>query len=78
MKVTFKRKIQVVLVFVAVLVLFAGCGLKKENNKNGDNLETSGKSDAEKLTVYASVYPMYDFTKKVGGDKVNVDRKSVV
>jgi len=72
MKVTFKRKIQVVLVFVAVLVLFAGCGLKKENNKNGDNLETSGKSDAEKLTVYASVYPMYDFTKKVGGDKVNV------
>lgn len=29
-------------------------------------------AEGEKLTVYASFYPMYDFASKVGGDKVNV------
>ncbi len=29
-------------------------------------------AEGEKLTVYASFYPMYDFAMKVGGDKVTV------
>lgn len=49
-----------VLVFIVVFAL-VGCG---RDVKKAD-------SDS-KITVYTSFYPMYDFTKKVGGDRVNV------
>ena len=44
-----------------VVFVVAGCGsdAKKANSDS-------------KITVYTSFYPMYDFTKKVGGDRVNV------
>ena len=34
---------------------------------NNDNKNTSGK-----LTIYTSIYPIYDFTKKIGGEKIAV------
>lgn len=30
-------------------------------------------TDDNKVTIYASIYPMYDFAKKIGGDKVKVN-----
>lgn len=44
------------LVFIFRDFYFRGC-LPKDNNK---------------IKVYTSVYPIYDFTSKIGGDKVAV------
>ena len=53
------------LVMSATFVL-AGCG----SNEGQKASSYSEKSD--KLKVTASFYPMYDFSKKIGGDKVEV------
>lgn len=53
------------LVMSATFVL-AGCG----SNEGQKASSSSEKSD--KLKVTASFYPMYDFSKKIGGDKVEV------
>lgn len=51
---------------MAVLALTAVLGLSGCGEKNKVSV------DDGKLTVYTSFYPMYDFTKKIGGDKINV------
>lgn len=53
------------LVMSATFVL-VGCG----SNEGKKGSSSSEKSD--KLKVTASFYPMYDFSKKIGGDKVEV------
>lgn len=53
------KKLTVML--LAFCLLFTGCSSKEEV-----------KTDEGKLQVYASFYPMYDFAKKIGGDKVEV------
>jgi len=32
----------------------------------------AGRDDSGKITVYTSIYPVYDFAKKIGGDKINL------
>lgn len=49
-------------------VFLAGCG-------NEDSSSSKKKSDG-KLTIYTTIYPIEDFTKKIGGDNVTV--KSVI
>ncbi|SUB74731.1 metal ABC transporter substrate-binding protein [Peptoniphilus indolicus] len=59
------KKISLV-VMTFVLLLLAACG-----NKN--SAEKSEAVDSrEKLKVYASVYPVYDFVNKIGGDKIEL------
>lgn len=54
-------------IFVILLaLLFTACSKPTANNE-AKNEESNGK-----LNVYASVYPIYDFTKKIGGDKINL------
>ena len=54
-------------IFVILLaLLFTACSKPAANNE-AKNEESNGK-----LYVYASVYPIYDFTKKIGGDKINL------
>lgn len=54
-------------IFVILLaLLFTACSKPAANNE-AKNEESNGK-----LNVYASVYPIYDFTKKIGGDKINL------
>lgn len=44
----------------------AGCSSSKESvNKNN--------SEATKLTVYTTIYPLQDFAKKIGGEFVDVE-----
>lgn len=47
-------------IFFIIIILFSifGCN---------DNKNSSGK-----LQIYASIYPIYDFAKKIGGDKIEV------
>lgn len=52
------------LIIVACLALLAGC-----SNKSKGGL---GKKDKNKVSVYTSFYAMYDLTKKIGGDKINI------
>ncbi len=52
--------------FLAVLALFftlAGCGGEKGKRGQG----------SEKLTIYTTVFPLEDFTKKIGGKYVHVE-----
>ncbi|MED3824134.1 metal ABC transporter substrate-binding protein [Priestia flexa] len=43
----------------------AGCG--------ADNSDEQASSKDDKLTVYTTIFPLQDFTKKIGGDEVNVE-----
>lgn len=51
-------------IFFLLLILFivAGCGTN----------ENSGEKESEKIIVYTTVFPLEDFTKKIGGDYVEV------
>lgn len=60
-----KKSIALFLSFIFILLFAAGCG-------NTEGQDASADSQ-EKLTVYASFYPMYDFASKIGGDKANVE-----
>ena len=54
-------------VLLAASFALAGCG----SAAKGGN-DAAAKKDEGKLKVTASFYPMYDFAKKIGGDKVEV------
>jgi zinc transport system substrate-binding protein len=47
-------------------IVLSGCG-NSESVNEGD-----GKSEKEKLTIFTTIYPLEDFTKKIGGDYVEV------
>jgi zinc transport system substrate-binding protein len=51
-------------VLTSILIL-AGCGISKSAN-------TEEKTERETLTVYTTIYPLEDFTEKIGGKFVNV------
>jgi zinc transport system substrate-binding protein len=61
----FSRIILVALSLV-VLVVVSACGNSNEDNK------ASSEKNQNKIQVVASFYPMVEFTKNIGGDKVNV------
>ncbi len=54
-------------VALALSVLLVGC---KSNNKTTSDM--TDKEDNSTKTVYTTIYPIYDFTKKIVGDKMNV------
>lgn len=56
----FKKITSVLLSFVMVCALFAGCSNTGEQKDNG------------KLNVVCTIYPQYDFIKAIAGDKVNL------
>ena len=49
-------------IFLIIIILISIFACSNNDNKN-----TSGK-----LTIYTSIYPIYDFTKKIGGEKITV------
>ncbi|WP_434509584.1 metal ABC transporter substrate-binding protein [Desulfitobacterium sp. AusDCA] len=60
--------VSLILLFMSALIL-SGC----DSKVNTQNSNMGSSSDpGKKLTVYTSFYPMYDLTKKVGGDKINL------
>lgn len=59
----------VFLVGSLVLFLLTGCGSTQKTTA-GDT--KNDQAQGEKLSVYTSFYPMYDFASKIGGDKVNI------
>lgn len=59
-----KLGLKVSAVIVAASFALAGC--------SGGQAGQAKKNDGSKPKVYTSFYPMYDFTSKIGGDKVEV------
>ena len=55
-------------VVLALSVLLVGC---KSNNKT-TNSASNETNDGTTKTIYTTIYPIYDFTKKIVGDKMNV------
>ena len=51
-------------ILLIIIILFSIITITCNNN---DNKNASGK-----LQIYTSVYPIYDFTKKIGGEKIAV------
>lgn len=50
--------------FILLSLLATGCGSKQA--------PATGVNAPQRLTVYTSVYPVYDFTKKIGGTSIEV------
>jgi zinc transport system substrate-binding protein len=48
------------------ILILSGCGNTKTVSKSDEN------KDLETLTVYTTIYPLEDFTKKIGGEFVEV------
>ncbi|EFI42674.1 metal ABC transporter substrate-binding protein [Peptoniphilus sp. oral taxon 386] len=61
------RKLKLFSIIIALIVFTVGCGNVGDKNNKTDE-ETEGK-----LKVYASIYPMYDFAGKIGGDKIDLN-----
>ena len=59
-----KLGLKVSALLVSASFALAGCSGASTNQAN--------KEDSGKIKVYTSFYPMYDFTSKIGGDKVDV------
>ena len=63
----YKTKIIALLLLVSILFACNQSATPKEIKE-----EVTGEVSDETLTVFTSLYPMYDFAKKIGGEKVNV------
>ena len=50
------------LLLVIPMLFTIGCSKENESDQNSEG----------KIKIYTSIYPVYDFAKKVGGDKVDV------
>ena len=56
-----QKRVLVLLLLLIVLLPAAGCSKQPAESKA-----------SSKLTVYTSFFPLYDFTRKIGGSHVNV------
>lgn len=59
-----KNTFFIIIILLSIFIL--NCNKNKNSDKNNDK-DTSGK-----LHIYTSIYPIYDFTKKIGGEKISV------
>ena len=55
-----------------LLAVFAFSGCSNPESKDGSSGLNKGEQAESTLLVYTSFYPMYDFTCKIGGEKVRV------
>lgn len=60
-----KKILNIILYTTIAITLFTSC---TQNNKETNPITKNSK----KLKVYTSFYPMYDFAKKIGGDKIEL------
>ncbi|MEW9052109.1 MAG: zinc ABC transporter substrate-binding protein [Neobacillus sp.] len=61
-----KMKFTVSTLILMFSVILSGCGKSETMSENTD------KNEKETLTVYTTIYPLEDFTKKIGGEFVEV------
>lgn len=55
------------------LMLFSGCGKQDDKGKTGEVTQNTNDNNGNKnFRSMQAFYAMYDLTKKVGGDKINL------
>ncbi|MYL34983.1 adhesin [Pontibacillus yanchengensis] len=62
------------IISLGLLFLMVACGVDNQTNttqEDGENAN-SGDSNTDKLTIYTTLYPLQDFTEKIGGNHVEV------
>ncbi|KPU27156.1 hypothetical protein TR13x_06230 [Caloranaerobacter sp. TR13] len=52
------------LILISMLIFAVGC--------ISEDIKTEGQNTEDKLKVYASIYPMYDFANNIGKDKIEL------
>jgi zinc transport system substrate-binding protein len=62
-----RRKSIVLSAWLITGMIMSGCGIQTNGNTASD------KNEKDILTVYTTIYPLEDFTKKIGGDFVQVE-----
>ncbi|CDZ74791.1 ABC-type metal ion transport system [Peptoniphilus sp. ING2-D1G] len=71
-----KKIIRLILLVLTLGTLAVGCGSKNQNeeiqSENRQQTETKEASSEGGLKIYATMYPVYDFTQKIAGDKADV------
>lgn len=71
-----KKKISKILsLIIATSMFLVGCTSGQNNSQQQKNSEKQQevKEETKKIKVIASMYPMYDFAKKIAGDKADVE-----
>lgn len=67
-----KKINKLILLLVVLSIGLVGCKNTKNNNESLNNTATSENKN-EKIKVYASIYPLYDFAKNIGKDKIDLN-----
>ncbi len=62
------KKIVLISIFLVMTLVLSSCS----NNVPISNENDTSTTDISKLTVYASFYPIYDFTNKIAGDFIDL------
>ena len=61
------------LVLLVLLLFVSACSSQDTIPQSGDTVEGEAKIGEAKIKVYTSIYPMYDFAKKIGKDKIDLE-----
>ncbi|MCC3371948.1 metal ABC transporter substrate-binding protein [Cohnella sp. REN36] len=69
MKARFAKSLAVA---VGLALLLAGCGGKGENANGASQSPSAGSDAGKRLKVVTTFYPMYEFSKQVGGEHADV------
>ncbi|MDO5040992.1 MAG: zinc ABC transporter substrate-binding protein [Peptoniphilus sp.] len=70
-----KKIIKFTLLILTLVILAVGCGQKNKNEeeqKENQPTEIEEVSSSDGLKIYATIYPLYDFAKKIAEDKADV------
>lgn len=61
----YKKVIPIILITLIMILSITGCA--------SNNTMSSEKDDGKTIKIYTTIYPIYDFTKKIVGDKAYVE-----
>ncbi|WP_049765200.1 metal ABC transporter solute-binding protein, Zn/Mn family [Alkaliphilus metalliredigens] len=63
-----KRIFTVISLLMMVMLILGGCAQESEvSDQNTEEIQ-----EAQKIKVFASFYPLYDFAGKIGGDRIDL------
>lgn len=69
----FRKSILLLISLILILsTALIGCGNQQDDVQEAEGNQDPEVVEEEKLVIYTSMYPLYDFTKKIAGEKAEV------